>query len=267
MPVASPKIIRRASTSKKPKENPDEYYSPDVMSENMYGLLEFLRGRGDVGPVYTQHYSGAPELAVGDMRIADKSIAIIAGSPEYGNKTLAHEITHALNRRSNLSRDAKIEAYLSGRLIPWDLTFPTSYHEGKVAAPLIGRTMAGNSFAGYDENFFTNTAKQRTKTVRTSIPEEHRSWSGLTPVRGGEEYTHRLNDEEEGQAYYLTDPKVATPQSSRAKEFGMFLRAHDVPMSLVAPIVEELGILKKPKSSYSGGSYELQELRESRKRK
>jgi hypothetical protein len=270
MPVAKPKHIK-ARSDKVFKSDPGEYYNPDVMSENMYALLEHLKKRGAVGEVYAQHAKDKEDLGVGGYIPADKGVAVIAHNPRMGGKTLAHEITHALNWSDLESKEQRIRklAEEDPEMVK-KLVFPSSWERGEVAAPLTERFLA--SFAQTPENsrdkivskMFNDTAINRTNEVRKIIPPGE-SWSGLRELGNKE---HIKEYEEEGQAYYLTSPHVAKPMSKRAKEFGMFLRSYNVPMDIVAPLVEEMSGLKVPSKKWVGGTNELNDLikRENRRR-
>lgn len=256
-----PKNLNKNS---KLKKKPETWES----QQHLYGpafahLISHLQEKGIVGKLYTQ-FMDQPDLGIGNYNINDKSIALIANNSNSGNRTLAHELSHAVYNSDIESKTKRLLDHEYSRPVIQallginELAVPRSYlEEDKIPAP-----MAKNLYEGHPTSITNATHRSRHRRVNEvlySIPEGQR-WSGLS----GSMMRKNDRDYDEGQAYYFTDPDSTNrPMPERAKEFGMFLLDYGIPMNIVEGVVKELGEVKPPKYKYSGGSYELNELRES----
>jgi len=264
MPVAKP---HKKARSTKQFKSDTTAWNQNVMSENMYALIDFLQNRGDLGQVLTEARPSHTDLGIGRFVPSTKTMAVIAGDPAAGNAVLAHEIAHAVSKGKYTPRTKRI-ASLIGKDSLKNYTLPSRWHQNQVGAANIYNEVDNLDL----REIFRKAASRRQFEVRASIPTKQ-NWSGLKPLNGKPYYHHRSGDEE-SKAWYLTDrnlsgnnpAKRVSPRSQRAKEYGLFLRDYGVPMSLVAPVVEDLIAAPNPNVLYGGGGTDLRRLIDRNKR-
>ena len=244
MPAAKPKTSKKYATIGRKREK--------VFGPEMQKLLNYLVEHEVLSDVISGHQADTPGFGTGSYDPVTKDIAVLSGDSESGDETAGHEIVHLLADRESkpdrMSKEMEKLPYLMKR----DLVFPKHWVEGKMA-DIPTRRMGGKI-----KDMARTATQRRVKTVRDSIPEGAR-WSGIPPTSYGS-FLHR-DSSGEGSAYYMTNPLVASPQGDRAKEFGMYLLNHDIPMDIVEPVVKRMSGIAKPEKRWSGGSYELEELR------
>ena len=248
MPAAKPLKSKKYATIKRKRE---KVFSPEIDR-----LLTYLMENEILSDIISSYQPDAPGFGTGDYDPRTKEIAVIAGDTAGGDVTAAHEIVHLLaGRESKVDRMSK-EIEKLPFLMKRDLVFPKHWTEGKV--PDISDKIVWPGGGSRLQKMLKKTSERRLNEVRDSIGEDAK-WSGIPPTSYGP-FMHR-DAYGEGAAYHMTSPKVATPMGESAKEFGMYLLNHNVPMKLVEPIVKRLSGIAKPENRWSGGSYELEQMR------
>jgi hypothetical protein len=239
-------VPHKVSKSSKPRK--------DIISPEMWKIINYLSETGQLKEFLHRAHE-LEDVGVGSTRPDSRSIAVIAGGKNTGDRVVAHELTHLLSgQESRVDRMSKMIAKSSHPSYVGGVVYPKHWKEGKVG----DRNVGAGPRSGRVSGFIKKSAKRRTNEVLQSIP-KNESWSGLER----DERVYFFDPHEEGTAYYMSSPYVNSPsQQERAKEFGMYLLQHNVPMDIVEPAVLRLGQLEKTMNRYSGGSAELADLRE-----
>ena len=235
------------------------HFDNNILSPEIRSLLTHLIKTGSVSKVMAERQENAPDLGIASFRPKDKSLALLAGDRNAADTAAAHEIVHTgTPKKTNVQRFSELEKkFLSLGGNPSEITYPKHWTQGALDST------QGIKPGGRMQQFASETDTKRVDDVRFSIP-RGASWSGLSTP--GPDSIIGLGGHEEGNAYYLTDPRVSKPaQPARSKEFGMFLLDRGVLMDLVESVVNRMSEAYPPKRFYSGGSANLERLREKNK--
>ena len=240
----------------------DQILSPEFRAIKKYAkeagfLNELEAGR-------TEH----EDLGIGSYDVKGKSAVVLADAPDAGDSTLAHEVVHPLRFSGVEPRSQKfqkkMQRYVAAQPLyrrmfgdpEKDIVLPKHWVDQKMGSTAWSESPR----VGLDRvtRLARETGQRRLEEVKSAIP-EGASWSGLN--KEGDEYGR--NERVEGDAYYLTKrDEIARPLSERATEFGLHLLDYGFPMEIVEPAVRRLEQIAAPKYRYSGGSADLNKLRE-----
>ena len=243
-------LPHKTSKSTKPRK--------DIISPEVWRLINHLAETGKLKEFLHKSHD-FEDVGIGSTQPDNGSVAVIAGSKNSGDRVVAHELVHLLSgKESRVDRMSKKIAGSSHPSYVGNIAYPKHWTEGKIG----DRNTGAQPRSAKISRFIDEAGKRRFNAVHSSIPEGE-SWSGLE--KNKKVY---WDGHEEGAAYYMSSPNIKAPlQQERAKEFGMYLLQHDVPMDIVEPVVKRVGQLAKPKKQYSGGGANLARLRDSRSKR
>lgn len=236
-----------------------------IVSNEMSALLKHLKKKGILEEVLTKRID-KKDLSVGSYRPGSKSLAVIADRPDSGDSAIAHELVHVFQKagiKPNSQKAVEYEKEYRKATWPWqreESNLPRHWVEGRMDSAYNTDRQGSGRIPGLAQK----AIRRRFKATTEAIPKGE-SWSGLKNPKEKKGY---WDGYVEGNAYYYTDGKIASPgKAQRNTEFGMMLLDYGVPMELVEPLVKRLKNAEKLVERYSGGSYELNELRKSKGRR
>lgn len=219
----------------------------ELISPEVQNLMLWAKGYGIVDNILLEKEVKIKDVGTGSYIPERKSIAVVASSCNTADRTMLHELTHALIRYEyknkfasfNDVKEKEIEKFaMPSKLFVWPFSL-------KFRSPLFNKAMAERSMM--------------IAHVRSVIPEGF-AWSGVPSEKDDLRHADALHFHEEGFVHYLTEP-YEKDKYHRATAFGMFLRNKGVPMDIVAPIVERLRELEQPKTIVTGGDADTWRLR------